>query len=54
MKVTFASGLYDRMQALYTKQVEPQGIEFYSSSAKIGGTSSIARCGQEFDLAEMS
>ena len=26
-RITFASGLYDRFLALYTKEVEPEGID---------------------------
>jgi len=55
MKLTFASGLYDRMQALYTKEVRPEGIELefvVNENPRDIFNRTSAR--QEFDIAEMS
>ncbi|HYC46421.1 MAG TPA: ABC transporter substrate-binding protein [Burkholderiales bacterium] len=55
MKLTFASGLYDRMQALYTKQVQPEGIELefvVNENPRDIFNRTSAR--QEFDVSEMS
>ncbi len=54
-KITFASGLYDRFLPLYTKEVEPEGIDLdfvviddpREIFDRMGG-------GQEFDACEMS
>jgi hypothetical protein len=55
MKLTFASGLYDRMQALYTREVQPEGIELdfvVNENPRDIFNRTSAR--QEFDISEMS
>jgi 4,5-dihydroxyphthalate decarboxylase len=55
MKLTFASGLYDRMQALYTKQVQPQGIELdFIINENPRDIFNRTSGRQEFDVSEMS
>jgi 4,5-dihydroxyphthalate decarboxylase len=53
--VTFACGLYDRMQALYTGEVQPEGIDLnfvnIDAPRKIFDRMSG---GQEFDVSELS
>ena len=53
--VTFASGLYDRLLSLYTKEVEPEGIEL-SYVAMDSVRDIFDRMGgrQAYDVAEMS
>ena len=53
--LTFASGLYDRMQALYTGEVKPEGIDlnFLAIEAPRVIFDNMAR-DQTYDLAEMS
>jgi 4,5-dihydroxyphthalate decarboxylase len=55
MKLTFASGLYDRMQALYTKQVQPEGIELdFIINENPRDIFNRTSGRQEFDVSEMS
>jgi hypothetical protein len=53
--LTFASGLYDRMQPLYTGEVRPEGIDlnFLAIEAPRVIFDNMAR-NQAYDLAEMS
>ena len=55
IQLTFASGLYDRMQPLYTKEVQPEGIDlnFLAIEAPRVIFDNMAR-DQAYDLAEMS
>jgi 4,5-dihydroxyphthalate decarboxylase len=55
VRLTFACGLYDRMQPLYTGEVKPEGIdlEFLAIENPREVFDRMAR-GQEFDVAEMS
>ena len=53
--VTFASGLYDRMLSLYTKEVEPEGIDLkYIAMDSVRDIFDRMGARQEFDVAEMS
>jgi 4,5-dihydroxyphthalate decarboxylase len=55
LKLTFASGLYDRMQALYTREVQAEGIELdfiVNENPRDIFNRTSAR--QEFDISEMS
>jgi 4,5-dihydroxyphthalate decarboxylase len=53
--ITFACGLYDRMQALYTGEVRPEGIDldFINIDAPRAIFDRMAG-GQEFDVSELS
>ena len=53
--ITFACGLYDRMQALYTGEVKPEGIDL-NFLAIDDPRQIFDRMGknQEFDASEMS
>lgn len=55
LPVTFASGLYDRMQALYTGEVKPEGIDlnFVAIDSPRELFDRLAG-GNEFDVAEFS
>ena len=55
LKIKFASGLYDRFQPLYTKEVVPEGIELDFSVIDDPREifDRMAR-GLEFDACEMS
>ena len=53
--VTFAGGLYDRMQALYTGEVKPQGIDFrFVVNDEPREIFNRMLAGQEYDASEMS
>ena len=53
--VSYASGLYDRMLALYTKEVEPEGIDLrYVAMDSVRDIFDRMGARQEFDVAEMS
>src|SRR6202022_2775945 len=53
--LTFACGLYDRMQALYTGEVEPEGIDFtYQAIDEPREIFDRMARGQEFDACEFS
>lgn len=55
MKLTFASGLYDRMQALYTREVQAHGIELdFIINENPRDIFNRTSGPQEFDIAEMS
>ncbi|HEX9465468.1 MAG TPA: ABC transporter substrate-binding protein, partial [Alphaproteobacteria bacterium] len=55
LKLTFACGLYDRMLALYTKDVRPDGVEldFHVHDDPRQTFDRMAR-DQPYDVAEMS
>ena len=53
--LTFACGLYDRMQALYTGEVEPDGIDLtYAAIDEPREIFDRMARGQEFDACEFS
>ncbi len=53
--VSFASGLYDRLLSLYTKEVEPEGIDLnYIAMDSVRDIFDRMGARQEFDVAEMS
>ena len=55
LKLSFASGLYDRQLALYTREVEPEGIDLnYIAIESVRDIFDRMGARQEFDVAEMS
>ncbi len=55
LQLTFASGLYDRMQPLYTGEVQPDGIELnFIAIDQPRPIFDRMSAGQEFDVAEYS
>ncbi|OGA04561.1 MAG: hypothetical protein A3H35_17515 [Betaproteobacteria bacterium RIFCSPLOWO2_02_FULL_62_17] len=53
--VTFACGLYDRMLSLYTREVEPEGIDLnYIAMDSVRDIFDRMGARQEYDVAEMS
>ncbi len=55
IKLSFASGLYDRQLSLYTKEVEPEGIDLnYIAMDSVRDIFDRMGARQEFDVAEMS
>jgi 4,5-dihydroxyphthalate decarboxylase len=53
--VSFASGLYDRQMSLYTKEIEPEGIDLnYIAMNSVRDIFDRMGASQEFDVAEMS
>jgi len=55
LAVSFASGLYDRQMSLYTREVEPEGIDLnYIAMDSVRDIFDRMGASQEFDVAEMS
>ena len=55
IKLSFASGLYDRQLSLYSKEVEPEGIDLnYIAMDSVRDIFDRMGARQEFDVAEMS
>ena len=55
LQLTFASGLYDRMQPLYTGEVQPDGIDLnFIAIDQPRPIFDRMSAGQEFDVAEYS
>jgi 4,5-dihydroxyphthalate decarboxylase len=55
LKLSFACALYDRMQALYTGEVQPEGIELnFMAIEEPRPIFDRMSGGQEFDVAEYS
>ena len=55
LQLTFASGLYDRMQPLYTDEVKPDGIDLnFIAIDQPRPIFDRMSAGQEFDVAEYS
>jgi 4,5-dihydroxyphthalate decarboxylase len=53
--ITFAGGLYDRMQALYTGEVKPEGIDFrFVVNDEPREIFNRMLAGQDYDVSEMS
>lgn len=55
LKLTFSAGLYDRMQALYTKEVQPEGIELdFVVNDDPRAIFNKMLASQDFDVSELS
>src|SRR5579862_3234769 len=52
--LTFACGLYDRMLALYTGEVRPQGIDLTFVASETPSETFSRMLNGEFDVSEMS